>query len=297
MKLVIADKDTSSWSLRPWLLLTHAGIPFEELVMLFDRAEWREEIVALSPSRRVPALHDGDLLIWDSLAICEYLAEEHPELWPRDANVRAIARAVSAEMHAGFASMRNELPMYVTTRAPRQTRSTETTADVARVKQIWSQSLAASGGPFLFGDFSIADAMYAPVVFRFRTYDVAIEDAAARAWYERMLALPAMRAWEDAAKAETLATKRGLPATGSAIHAWVLVATGRISPKTDELAAKQPGCLGVESARNPDGFGVSVSYWHSPEAVRLWRELAERNDFDERYEVRVCTVDKGYKFP
>ncbi len=316
MKLVIADKNTSSWSMRPWLLMKHAGIPFEEQQMLFERPEWRSEIVALSPSRRVPALHDGDLVIAESIAICEYIAEKHPELWPRDARTRAIARSVSAEMHAGFASMRNALSMDVTARHPDTKLSTETAADVARVKQIWRKSLAESGGPFLFGAFSVADAMYAPVVWRFRTYGVALEDERSRAWYEHMLALPAMREWEAAATAEVAAEKPKLPSPNSAQHVFAVIFSSqrtdrfaddyaKTAARMEELAREQPGFLAIESARNPDGFGITVSYWSSLLAVKAWKDVAEhglaqargRKDFYERYEVRVCTVERGYKFP
>lgn len=316
MKLVIGDKNLSSWSMRPWLLMKQAGISFEEQVMLFDRPEWRSEIVALSPSRRVPALHDGDLVLWDSLAICEFIAEQRPELWPRDARVRAVARAVSAEMHAGFANMRDDLSMDVTAREPTGGLSTETAADVARVKQIWSESLARSGGPFLFGDFSVADAMYAPVVWRFRTYGISIEDPRARAWYEHMLDLPAMREWEGGAIAEVAGAKPKMPSPNSATHTFAVIFSSQrtdhdgddyeeTAARMEELASRQPGYLGIESARNPDGFGITVSYWGSLAAVKAWRDVAEhaaaqargRKDFYERYEVRVCTVERGYKFP
>ncbi len=186
--LILGNKNLSSWSLRPWLLLRHAGIAFRERVLPFETPGWRTTIASLSPSHRVPALHDGELVVWDSLAIGEYVAELFPEkqLWPVDRATRALARAVSAEMHAGFASLRRDLPMDVMARVPRRTPSRETEDDVQRVLAIWS----GAKGPFLFGAFSVADAMFAPGAWRFRTYDVPIANAAARAYHETLLALP-----------------------------------------------------------------------------------------------------------
>lgn len=311
MQLVIGDKNLSSWSMRPWLLMKQAGIAFDEKVMLFHEANWRNEIIGVSPSRRVPVLIDGDLSIWDSLAIAEYLAEKKPELWPRDAKKRARARAVSAEMHSGFPNMRRDLSMDVTARHPKKTFAAETAQEIARVHEIW----AAAEGPFLFGDFSVADAMYAPVVWRFRTYGVSIDDAKARAWYEHMLALPSMKAWEADAIEEVKNAPKGHDPT-SAQHAYAVIFTsqrkahsdeeyGATAERMEELAKKQPGYLGIESARNTDGFGITVSYWSSLEAIKGWKDVAEhqaaqargRELFYERYEVRVCSVERGYKFP
>ncbi len=289
--LVIGNKNLSSWSMRPWLLAKHAGIAFEEKVVLFETAGWRDAIASISPSSRVPALRDGELVVWDSLAICEYLAERHPEkmLWPRDLATRARARAVSAEMHAGFAHLRRELSMDVVARYPRGTRgatSAEADADIRRVQEIWSER--SGDGPFLFGAFSIADAMFAPVVWRFRTYDVALEDPRARAYYETMLALPAMRAWERDAEDEVhWAAAAPKPATPpdprSAQHCFAVVFSNQrtkhdaaeyqaTARAMEELAAKQPGFLGIESARGEDGFGITVSYWESLEAIKRWRD-------------------------
>ncbi len=317
MKLIAGDKNLSSWSLRPWLAMRQAGIAFEEQVMLFEREDFRDAIASVSPSRRVPVLVDGDLVVWDSLAICEHLAERFPEarLWPPDARDRALARAVSSEMHAGFASMRSDLSMDVVARHPRRTLSTETDADVRRVQQIWSRAK----GPFLFGAFSIADAMFAPVVFRFRTYDVPIEDDAARAWYERMLALPAMQEWERDAEAEVAARlgrpRPRTPPPRSAQDVYAVVFSSRLRGEPEgyddtarrmvELAEAQPGFLGVESARGPDGFGITVSYWASLDAIRRWKdhpehELAQargRETFYARYDLRVCRVERAYRFP
>ena len=312
MRLFIGDKNLSSWSLRPWLLMKHAGIPFEEHVMLFDRPDWRTAMGALSPSGRVPVLHDGALVIGDSLAIAEYLAERHPGLWPADSSVRAVARSISSEMHAGFPHLRRDLSMDVTARIPKRPFATETRVEVERILAIWATALV-GGGPFLFGAFSIADAMFAPVVFRFRTYGVEITNAPAREWAERMLALPSMKEWEAGAAAEVVARVPDIPSPTSASHAYAVIFTSSLKPhqeyermalEMEELAALQPGYLGFESARNPDGVGISVSYWSSLEAIRQWKDFAAhrdaqargQNDFYERYEVRVCSVDRGYTF-
>ena len=326
LRLVIGNKNLSSWSMRPWLLLTQAGIPFEEHVMLFEEPGWREKIVALSPSRRVPALHHGESSIWDSLAICEHIAELFPDkqLWPEDRAARAFARSVSAEMHSGFANMRKDLSMDVTARVPPRPLSHETQADVDRVLAIWEQCRERfgerAGGPFLFGAFSIADAMFAPVVWRFRTYGVSLASPRARAWYEMMLALPAMRQWERDAEAEVRAAearpKATTPDPTSAQHCFAVIFSSQLASPAPagyeetaaamvELASKQPGFLGVESVRGPDGSGITVSYWSSLEAIARYKAQADhqraqsqgREAFYSRYEVRVCSVERGYKFP
>lgn len=321
LELVIGDKNLSSWSLRPWLVLRHAGIPFEERLVPFATDAWREHIGALSPSRRVPALRHGELLLWESLAICEHLAESFPDaaLWPPDTAARAVARAVSAEMHAGFSHLRRDLPLDVVGRVPRRQLASETEADVARVQAIWTDCRARFGerGPFLFGRFSIADAMFAPVAFRFRTYDVPVTEPRARAWMEAMLALPAMREWERGAEEEVRGGARTShpPHPASATEHYAVVFTSQLrgdpegyeetARRMDELARAQPGFLGLESARGPDGFGVTVSYWASLEAIRRWRDHPEhaaarargRDRYYERYELRVCNVERGYRFP
>ena len=205
LTLVTGNKNYSSWSLRPWLALEHAGAPFEEILVPLDQPDTHARIAEWSPTGRVPALHDGEVRVWDSLAICEYVAELFPEahLWPEDRAARACARSVSAEMHAGFAALRGAMPMNVRARLPGQSRTPDSLRDVERVRALWSECRARFGqdGPFLFGRFSIADAMYAPVVFRFRTYDVAL-DAGQRAYLEQMLQHPAMQKWARAAEQE-----------------------------------------------------------------------------------------------
>ena len=298
--LILGNKNLSSWSLRPWVLLRQAGIPFQERVLPFETPGWRDAIAALSPSRRVPVLHDGELAVWDSLAICEYVAELFPDarLWPDDRAVRALARSVSAEMHAGFANLRRDMSMDVVARVPRRPMSAETNDDVRRVLAIWSEcrartaARAPSGGPFLFGPFSVADAMFAPVAWRFRTHDVDVEHPAARAYLETLLALPAMKDWERAAEAEVAglraaaaapdANPERTPDPTSAQHCFAVIfssqrtpgvpeAYGAASQAMVELAAKQPGFLGVESARNADGFGIT-----SPTGTRSRRSVCGR---------------------
>jgi glutathione S-transferase len=208
LTLFIGDKQLSSWSLRPWLLLKQAEIPFTEKMIRLDRPETRAEILKVSPSGRVPCLQDGAIAVWDSLAICEYLAETFPErsLWPDDRRARAKARAVSAEMHSGFQTLRSTWPMQFATEALRRPRE-PVQADIDRIADIWESCRRefGRGGPFLFGGFSIADAMFAPVVSRFQTYGPVPLPPRAEEWRAAMWSLPAMREWGDAARAETAA--------------------------------------------------------------------------------------------
>jgi glutathione S-transferase len=204
--LVIGNKAYSSWSLRPWLLMRQAGIDFDEIRLPLHTDAWTAGIGRYSPSGKVPALIDGEIRVWDSLAICEYLAETHPEkaLWPRDRRARATARAVSAEMHSGFRDLRSSMPMNVRRSLPDRARIPETLRDVARIKAIWKDCRARFGaqGDFLFGSFSIADAMYAPVASRFRTYAVEL-DSVCETYVDAIHSLPAMQRWIAEARAET----------------------------------------------------------------------------------------------
>ena len=202
--LVIGNKAYSSWSLRPWLAMKHAGLVFDEVRIPLYGDGHAAKIRTFSPAGKVPVLVDGDTAVWDSLAICEYLAERHPDkrLWPADAVARAHARAISAEMHAGFAALRSNMTMNVRHVFPGVGMTPAVTADIARIEDIWSGCLQRYGGPFLFGAFGIADAMYAPVATRFRTYAVALCDDTQR-YADGVLALPAMREWYAAANAET----------------------------------------------------------------------------------------------
>jgi glutathione S-transferase len=194
LTLYVGSKRYSSWSLRPYLALAHAGVAFETRTILLDQQDTKAKIAAATPAGRVPVLHDGDLVVWDSLAICEYIAEQVPSLWPSGKRERARARSVSAEMHSGFAALRRDMPMDVCSDKRGQGHTAEALADAARVQAIWSECLAHSGGPFLFGGFSIADAMFAPVVTRFHTYGVEL-DRACSAYSAAVFALPAMREW------------------------------------------------------------------------------------------------------
>lgn len=207
LQLVIGNKNFSSWSLRPWLLLKQAGLPFREIPVRLRQADTKAQILAHSPSGKVPALIDGDLTVWDSLAICEYLAEKaslnHVDLWPADPKARAEARSVSAEMHSGFAALRQQMSMEVAASRPGEGQTPEVLADIARIAALWTscRERFAAAGPFLFGDFSVADAMYAPVAFRFHTYGVELPPLAA-AYRGTLLALPAMQEWAAGARAE-----------------------------------------------------------------------------------------------
>jgi len=195
MLLIIGNKNYSSWSLRPWLAMKVLGIPFDEKRIHLYAPDSREQILRYSPAGRVPILHDGKTVVWDSLAILEYLAERHRQLWPSDAAPRAKARAVSAEMHSGFAPLRQHMSMNTRKRYPGKGRTPEVLADIARIDAIWAEAT----GPFLFGAFTAADAMYAPVVLRFRTYEVDVQN---KKYLDAMLALPAMREWIEAAERE-----------------------------------------------------------------------------------------------
>lgn len=201
--LVIGNKAYSSWSMRPWLLMRQAGLDFSEIRIPLYQEGHDIAIRRHAPSGRVPVLHDGALKVWDSLAICEYLAERHPEkgLWPAGTAARAHARAISAEMHAGFAALRSGMPMNVRRVFPGAGLNDAVAVDIARVVAMWENCLEKSGGPFLFGTFGIADAMYAPVATRFRTYAVTLPPRA-QGYADRLLDLPAMRAWYADAAAE-----------------------------------------------------------------------------------------------
>jgi len=212
LKLYIGNKNYSSWSMRPWVLLTQAGIAFEEVRIRFDSfddgSQFRRQIGAVSPVGKVPVLDDDGLVIWDTLAISEYLAERHPalQLWPADARARARARSICAEMHSGFTALRGACPMNIEAdlheagalvwrdKPPVRT-------DVARLVAMWGELLAEHGGPMLFGPFSIADAFFAPVCMRLKNYALPVP-AETKAYIERVSALPGVRAWMDGALAE-----------------------------------------------------------------------------------------------
>jgi glutathione S-transferase len=202
--LVIGNKNYSSWSLRPWLALRVAGIPFDEVRIPLYVPGSKEQILRHSPAGKVPVLVTPDVTVWESLAILEFLAEQHPDakLWPADATQRARARAVSTEMHGGFAALRSNLGMNLRKTFPDHPTTPEVLADIARVQALWNGCLERSGGPFLFGTFTNADAMFAPVVTRFLTYSVKT-DAASTRYMSAVRALPAMDEWYAAGRQET----------------------------------------------------------------------------------------------
>ncbi|WP_181706873.1 glutathione S-transferase family protein [Chthonobacter rhizosphaerae] len=206
MKIIIGNKNYSSWSLRAWLALKATGLPFDEVLIDLDAPDTAERIAAHSAAGRVPVLVDGDVTVWDSLAIAEYLAEKAPEanLWPTDPAARAVARAIAAEMHSGFGGLRGHFPMNI--RRPPAVRepTPAAAADIARVREIWRTARArfGAGGPFLFGAFTIADAFYAPVVSRFATYRIPVGPVEA-AYMDAVMAFGPMAEWAEAGRAET----------------------------------------------------------------------------------------------
>lgn len=205
LKLILGNKNYSSWSLRPWIAMRHAGLDFEEEVIPLYEPGSREKILAYSPAGRVPVLIDDGIPIWESLAILEHLAETYPKaaLWPADAAARAHGRAIAAEMHAGFGALRRHCPMNMRRRRRKLALTPDVAEDVRRIEVIWTDSRACFGeaGPFLLGPFSVADAMYAPVVSRFFSYDIGV-GAAAEAYMATMMSLPAWKEWEAAGERE-----------------------------------------------------------------------------------------------
>ena len=213
LTLVIGNKNYSSWSMRPWLAMRASGIAFEEVFipLYTDNKADKDRILSFSRSGKVPSLVDGDVTVWDSLAIIEYLAERFPDakLWPADRAARAHARSVSAEMHSGFLPLRNECGMNLHRPVGAVALSADAEANVARIQEIWSECRARYGkqGPYLFGAFTGADAMYAPVVHRFRTYAIKVSPQV-QAYMETMIALPAFAEWTKAGLAETLVIEK-----------------------------------------------------------------------------------------
>jgi len=205
MQLVIGNKNYSSWSMRPWVLMRQLGLPFEEVKLRFDFSEgsaFRQAMARVSPAGLVPVLVEDDgFTVWDTLAIIEHLHERFPQagVWPAEARARSRARSVAAEMHSGFSALRTHCPMNIEASLPEAgarvwAAQDEVRRNVARIQALWADALAASGGPFLFGAFSAADAMYAPVVTRLRTYALPVSDAS-RAYMARVLASPGVAAW------------------------------------------------------------------------------------------------------
>ncbi|WP_394755618.1 glutathione S-transferase family protein [Rhodoferax sp.] len=212
LKLVIGNKNYSSWSMRPWVLLKQAEIPFEEVKVRFDAftpdSSFKKTVNALTPTGKVPVLMDGELVVWDTLAIAEYVAEQFPgqHLWPRDKAARARARSVCAEMHSGFTGLRSHCPMNIEARLPEAGAliwrdQPAVRSDVARLVAMWGELLKAHGGPLLFGDFSVADAYFAPICTRLTSYALPLPPALAD-YVARVQALAGVKAWIDGALAE-----------------------------------------------------------------------------------------------
>ena len=207
LSIIIGNKNYSSWSMRPWLALKKTGQPFREEPIALRLADTKQHILAHSAAGKVPILKHGAILVWESLAICEYLAETFPaaQLWPADKAARAHARAVSSEMHAGFAGLRKNMPMDICHDRRPESRAHLVQDEIARIRQIWTEARSRFGdraGDFLYGDFTVADAMFAPVVTRFRTYGVAL-DAICTRYMQAVLNWPGFKEWEAAARAET----------------------------------------------------------------------------------------------
>jgi glutathione S-transferase len=209
MKLIFGNKNYSSWSVRPWLVLTHFGIPFEEDQIRLSGEGWRENLRKKTPAGRVPVLVDGDVVVHESIAIIEYLAERfpHKKIWPTDRKQRALARSASAEMHAGFLRLRDVAPMNLKASYPNRIDLDAVAPDLKRIEQLWGDLLQKSGGPYLFEEFTAADAMFAPVAARIRTYDLPTSDVASE-YVEAIYALPAFQQLLSDAQKETWTLQR-----------------------------------------------------------------------------------------
>lgn len=196
MKLIFANRNYSSWSLRAWLVLRHFNIPFDEELVLLSGEGWKENIRKKSPSGKVPVLVDGDLVVPETIAIIEYLHDKYPAkgIWPSNRIDRALARAAAAEMHGGFTALRNEAPMNLRASHPGKVDLDLVAGDLKRIERLWGELISRSGGPFLFGGFTAADAMFAPVATRIRTYELPVTDLAAE-YIEAIYALPAFQEW------------------------------------------------------------------------------------------------------
>jgi len=204
MRLLIGNKNYSTWSLRPWLILTHFAIPFDEEFLPLSGDRWKQNLVAKTPTGQVPVLVDGDLVISETIAIIEYLADTNPQkpIWPSDITSRALARAASAEMHAGFTQLRNAAPMNLrATTLQGRVSFDDVKANINRLERLWVELILRSGGPFLFGAFSAADAMFAPIATRIKTYDIPVSATSAE-YVETIHTLPAFVEWREAALKE-----------------------------------------------------------------------------------------------
>jgi glutathione S-transferase len=204
LKLYITNKNYSSWSLRPWVLMSELGIPFDEELLVFGDEDAWDSFRQISPKGLVPCLVDDETVVWDSLALAEYLAEEYPAVWPVDKTARAWARCAAAEMHSGFSALRNQCSMSCGVRVQLHSTSAELTADIKRIEQLWSEGFEKFGGPFLAGDkFTAVDAFYAPVAFRIQTYGLSLTTKFSQDYVERLLGLESMKDWYTAGMLET----------------------------------------------------------------------------------------------
>lgn len=326
LELFIVDKNDTSWSLRPWLLLVHHDVAFVETSFVAADPATPAKIRAVSPTGRVPVLRVGERFVWESLAIIETLADLYPDrpIWPRDAGLRLHARSIAAEMHAGFFELRRHCTMNLALR-------TRVELDPARRRELdrferlveGARADAAVAAPFLFGEFSAADAMLAPVATRIVSYGLEV-GATTRAWIDALYALPAFQRWEREAEAERrerpVAAHIGAPFAGSvqerivAGPCFAVIFSNQhegehpeyaaTATRMSELAATMPGFLGYESARGVDGFGITVSYWSSLDAIDGWRAHAEhalaqqagRERFYATYDLRVARVERHVHF-
>lgn len=204
LSLVIGDKNLSSWSLRAWLVAKYSQLEIEEILVWLDRPETSQKLKKYSPSQKVPCLLMGDTQVWDSLAICETIAELAPKrnLWPRDPVQRAMARSYTAEMHSGFSAIRNQLSMDIRLRIKIRHLTPDTIREIERIKELWETALSKSKGPFLFGEFGIVDAFFAPVVFRFQSYGIKFESVTLNRYMNSVLEMPLVKEWSEAALKE-----------------------------------------------------------------------------------------------
>jgi len=325
LELFIVDKNDTSWSMRPWLLLVHHGIPFVETSFVAADPATPARIRDVSPTGRVPVLRVGKRFVWESLAIVETLAELYPEraIWPRELELRTHARSLAAEMHAGFADLRRHCTMNLALRT-RIDLEPARRRELDRFEQLVAGARAeALEGPFLFGDFSAADAMLAPVATRIVSYGLEV-GATTRAWIDAVFDLPAFQRWEREAQDERLvrpvAAHIGKPFEGSvdervpAGPCYAVIFSNqqrgepsdyaRVAERMSELARAMPGYLGHESTRGVDGFGITVSYWSSLDAIAGWRAQLEHTDaqragrerFYAKYDLRVARVERHVHF-
>ena len=326
LELFIVDKNDTSWSLRPWLLLVHHGIPFTETSFVAADPETPARIAAVSPNGRVPALRVGQRVVWESLAIVETIAELFPDLaiWPREALKRMHARSIAAEMHAGFFELRRHCTMNLALRT-RISLDPARRAELSRFERmVESARTEAGAGPFLFGDFSAADAMLAPVATRIVSYGLEV-GAVTRAWIDAIFALPAFARWRREAEAELtvrpVAARIGKP-LGKPVseripagpsYAVIFTSTyrgeheasyGERAQRIRAIAESMPGYQGFFAASAPDGQGVAISYWDSLDAIAKFRAESEhveaqnagRARFYSAYDLRVARIERRVTF-